>query len=153
MILLGLGYNGIIFLIGFATTGLQHASGEVLPKFDTFPIFSDLWQEGSSPEEQPKSRAFPGFPHRRQQLLSFIITSKSEKIAARIISEMKRGVTGLHGQGMYTHVNREVLMVAVMVTEMARLRALVQEEDPNAFVAVTHAQAVFGRGFQSLTNQ
>jgi len=85
-------------------------------------------------------------------LLSFVITAKPDKIATRIIHEMKRGVTGLHGQGMYTHADREVLMVAVMVTEMARLRALVQDEDPNAFLAVTNTQAVFGRGFQPLNH-
>ncbi len=150
MILFGLGYNALIFIVGFATAGLRRASGEVLPKFGEFPIISELWQDEGGTEEHPKNKPAMRSIHRRQQLLSFIITAKPDKIAARIIQEMKRGVTGLHGQGMYTHADREVLMVAVMVTEMARLKALVQEEDPNAFVALTQAQAVFGRGFQAL---
>ncbi|HNB51174.1 MAG TPA: DUF2270 domain-containing protein [Anaerolineales bacterium] len=146
MILLGLGYNALIFIVGFATAGLRKASGEVLPKFGDFPLFSELLSNDTDQPTKPGARP----AHRRQQVLSFIITAKPENISTRIIREMKRGVTGLHGQGMYTHTDREVLMVAVMVTEVARLKALVQEEDPNAFVAMTHAQAVFGRGFQNL---
>lgn len=147
MILLGVIYNGLIFIVGFATAGLQHASGEVLPKFGV-PILTDWMSDGN--DEGVTGKSGLGLSHRRQQLLTFIITAKPDKIATRIISEMKRGVTGLHGQGMYTHADREVLMVAIMVTEMARLKALVQEEDPNAFVTVTSTQGVFGRGFQPL---
>ena len=150
MVVLGLIYNGLIFLVGFATTGLQRASGEVLPKFGDFSSLSHLWQDSTDSEDQPKDKPVQRVLHRRQQLLLFIVTAKPEKIAQRILSEMKRGVTGLFGQGMYTHVNREVLMVAVMVTEMARLRDLVLGEDPNAFIAVTQAQSIYGRGFQAL---
>jgi len=150
MVILGLIYNGLIFIVGFATTGLQQASGEVLPKFGDFSSISDLWQDSTDSEDRPKNKPIQRVLHRRQQLLLFIVTAKPEKIAQRILAEMKRGVTGLFGQGMYTHVNREVLMVAVMVTEMARLKALVLDEDPNAFVAVTQAQSIYGRGFQTL---
>ena len=42
-------------------------------------------------------------------------------------------------------------MVAATVTEIAQLKALVHAEDPNAFVVVTPAQEVLGRGFLPLT--
>ena len=41
-------------------------------------------------------------------------------------------------------------MVAVTITELAQLKALVRAEDPNAFVIVTPAQEVLGRGFKPL---
>ena len=63
---------------------------------------------------------------------------------------MRRGVTALHGQGMYTHQERDVLMVAVTMTEISQLKALVRAEDPNAFVIVAPATEVLGRGFQPL---
>jgi len=39
-------------------------------------------------------------------------------------------------------------MVAITVTEVARLKALVQADDPNALVIVTSAQEILGRGFK-----
>jgi hypothetical protein len=151
MLVLGLVYNGIILFIGFATVGLRQASGEVLPKFGELPVLGELLQNTNVKGEQTGKKSPLQTFRRRQQLMSFIITAKPDEVSERIIREMKRGVTGLHGQGMYTHIEREVLMVVAMVTEMARLKSLIKEEDPNAFIAVTHAQAVFGRGFQALT--
>jgi uncharacterized membrane-anchored protein YitT (DUF2179 family) len=38
--------------------------------------------------------------------------------------------------------------VAVTVTEISHLKALVSAEDPNAFMIVSPASEVLGRGFQ-----
>ena len=51
---------------------------------------------------------------------------------------------------MYTQQDREVLMVALTVTEMPHLEALISAEDINAFVVVAPVQQVLGRGFQPL---
>ncbi len=148
----GLVYNGLLFLIGFATAGLKQATGEVLPKFGDFSALSELWQPKPAPSAADSSH--PGSAarvlRRRRQLLTWVITAKPKVVAQRVIKEMRRGVTGLYGEGMYTQVEREVLMVAIAVTEMARLKALVRAEDPNAFVVVTQAQEVLGRGFKPL---
>ena len=151
IILVGFLFNLVLFVIGFATAGLRQASGEVLPKFGDFSTFGNIIQSDKSSDGEIEGKSVHSPFRQRHQLLSFIITAKPENIATRVMGEMKRGVTGLHGQGMYTHSDREVLMVAVMVTEMARLKSLVREEDPNAFVIVTHAQGVFGRGFNPLS--
>jgi uncharacterized membrane-anchored protein YitT (DUF2179 family) len=42
------------------------------------------------------------------------------------------------------------MMVALTVTEIPQLKVLVSSEDPNAFVIVSPAQSVFGRGFAPL---
>jgi uncharacterized membrane protein len=153
MLTIGLAYNGALFLIGFLTAGLTQATGEVLPKFGEFPILSRLWQAMETPEAAPaKSPARTAMPpiRRRQQLLALVISARPQAIADRVLKEMRRGVTALHGQGMYTHQERDVLMVAATVTEMAQLKALVHAEDPNAFVVVTPAREILGRGFQPL---
>jgi len=152
MVLAGLIYNGALFLIGFATAGLTQASGEVLPKFREFPLLSGLWHAMETPETSSsgRRRATPRKMRHRQQLLALIITAKPKNIADHILHKMQRGVTALHGQGMYTQQERDVLMVAATVTEIAQLKALVNAEDPNAFVIVTPAQEVLGRGFQPL---
>ena len=66
------------------------------------------------------------------------------------MKELGRGVTRLNCRGMYTQQDREVLMVAVTITEISHLKALVREVDPNAFMIVSPASEVLGRGFQPL---
>ena len=154
MLAIGLVYNGMLFIIGFGTAGLTQATGEVLPKYGQVPILSRLWQsmevqEGTS-TNKARERAAARPTRYRKQLLAMIIAAKPQEISARILKEMKRGVTALHGQGMYTHQERDILMVAVTVTEMSHLKALVCAEDPNAFVVVAPATEVLGRGFQPL---
>jgi uncharacterized membrane protein len=151
MLAVGLLFNGLLFLIGFATAGLTQASGEVLPKFGEFPVLSGLWHAMESHEAADGAQhPAAAYARHRQQLLALIIANKPQAVSDRILKDLHRGVTALHGRGMYTQQEREVLMVAVTVTEMAQLKALVSAEDPNAFVIVSPAREVLGRGFQPL---
>jgi len=146
MVALGLIFNSVLFLIGFATVGLHQASGEVLPKFE-IPIVGELARTIRQPAGERKAPS----PRRRQQLLALIVTSKPQAIADCVLREMRRGVTALEGRGMYTGQERGVLMVALTVTEVAHLKMLVRAQDPQAFLIVAPAQEVLGRGFQPLT--
>jgi uncharacterized membrane-anchored protein YitT (DUF2179 family) len=101
-------------------------------------------------DHHPKKTETSSPRRRRQQLLAMIITTKPREVSDQIINEMRRGATSLHGQGMYSNTEREVLLVALTVTETAHLRALVQVQDPGAFVIVMPAQEVLGRGFKPL---
>ncbi len=155
MLLAGVLYNGLIFGIGFGTAGLHAASGEVLPKWGEIPVLNFLWRAAQTADSSTAKvgstaeRAWQRPTRKRQQLLAIIISGKSKPIADRIMKEMRRGVTALHGRGMYAQQERDVLMVALTITEMPQIKALVKEEDPNAFVVVSPAQEVLGRGFQS----
>jgi len=148
---LGLVYNGALFLVGFATVGLQQASGEVLPKYE-FSLFDRLLRSmethEASPHRPPSSAGRAS--RRRQQLLALIVSAQPQAIADHVLKEMHRGATALHGKGMYTQQERDVLMVAATVTEMPQLKAIVRAADPNAFVIVAPAQEILGRGFQPL---
>ena len=90
---------------------------------------------------------------RRQQLLAFIITDHAQVVGERILSNMKRGVTSLFGTGMFTGQMHSVLLCALTVTEVGRLRSLVSEVDPKAFVIVSPAQEVLGSGFVPLREE
>jgi len=153
VLLAGLIFNGVLFLIGFGTAGLTQASGEVLPKWGEFPVLSGLWGAMETHDthtgDEPRT-GLGAYARRRQQLLAIIVATQPQAVADRILQELKRGVTALHGRGMYTQQDRDVLMVAVTVTEMSRLKALVSAVDPNAFVIVSPAREVLGRGFQPL---
>jgi uncharacterized membrane protein len=155
MLVAGLVYNGALFAIGFATSGLTQASGEVLPKWGAdLPILSAVWRAMEVPETSTAlksgGQAAQRPSRKRQQLLALIISSNPKLIADRVLKEMKRGVTALHGRGMYAQQERDVLMIAVTVTEMQQLKAMVKADDPNAFIIVAPAQEILGRGFQSL---
>ena len=66
---------------------------------------------------------------------------------------MRRGATVVAGRGAYTHKEHAVLLVALTVTEVPQLKALVAKTDPNAFVIVSPAQGVFGKGFAPLEEE
>lgn len=78
----------------------------------------------------------------------YIISDRAERIAQRILTELDRGVTGLRGRGFYSGQEREVLLCVIGRTEEMRLKRLVKEEDPKAFVIITTVHEVLGEGFK-----
>jgi hypothetical protein len=146
----GIIVNALLMIMGLLTIGLQQATGEVLPRFETFHL-PDL-VPGKEASDAPKGRWRAWFrpSRRRQQLLAFIVTDKARPVADRILRDMGRGATALSGVGMYTERTHVVLMCALTVTEAPSLRSLVLLEDPQAFVMLAPAQAVMGEGFLPL---
>lgn len=78
----------------------------------------------------------------------FIISDKSDEIAARIMQELDRGVTGLEGMGMYSHQHKRVLLCVVSRMETVTLRRIVFSVDPKAFVISAKAHDTYGEGFK-----
>lgn len=76
-----------------------------------------------------------------------IISENSADIAEAIMHELKRGVTFLHGQGAFSGNERNVIMVVVSLTEIAKLKMIVNFLDKNAFLIMMSASEVMGRGF------
>lgn len=82
--------------------------------------------------------------------MCYIITNKSEEISAFLISHSPRGVTLLQGQGMYTKTPKEVLLTCVKNSQVAHLKSWIKQLDENAFVVVTDAIEVYGKGFEHI---
>ncbi len=89
-------------------------------------------------------KVIAGFNKRKAVL---IVSERAEEIAEEIILELGRGVTFLHGQGAFTHKERDVVFVAVTLTQIAKVKFLVGEVDPNAFMIIMSASEVMGKGF------
>lgn len=140
----------VVSVLALATVGLQHSSGEVFPRFEglSAEFFSSIAEVGKR-GMHPRAWFRPA-RSRRKQLLTFIITDQPEKVSARITKDMSRGATVVAGRGAYTGREHSVMMVALTVTEIPQLKELVSSEDPNAFVIVSPAQGVFGKGFAPL---
>ncbi len=77
-----------------------------------------------------------------------VISDKNQAIAAQIMKELERGVTLLDGKGAYTGNQREVLICAVRKQQYGRLRSIVYENDPTAFMIVSETSEVLGEGFK-----
>ena len=79
--------------------------------------------------------------------VAYIISDKSEEIAAAILKELERGVTALDAKGMYSGNRKDVLFCVVSRKEIAQLKELVVGHDAQAFVIVSDAREVLGEGF------
>jgi uncharacterized membrane protein len=148
VLLVGILYNAGLVIIGILTLGLHEATGEVLPRF--FPTGEAGQEIGEERRLASRWRAWFKPKSRRRQLMAIIITDQTQAVADRILKDMLRGVTALSGKGMYTGKEHSVLLCALTVTEVGQLKALVQEEDSNAFVIVSPVQEILGRGFSPL---
>ena len=76
-----------------------------------------------------------------------IVSEKAADIAEAIMYEVRRGVTFLHGQGAYSGNERQVIMVALSLTEIAKLKLIIDTLDKDAFFIMISANEVMGRGF------
>lgn len=76
-----------------------------------------------------------------------IISYNSEKIIESIIQEVGRGATILRGVGAYTRQDKQVIFVVVNLTQITQIKQLVHDADPDAFMIVTDATEVLGKGF------
>ncbi len=79
--------------------------------------------------------------------VALIISNKHEEIARAVGDKLQRGATFLHGQGVYSGNETKVVLTAVKRQQIAELKALVVEIDPNAFIIVQEAHQVLGDGF------
>ena len=77
----------------------------------------------------------------------FIISTKQNEISERLMLELDRGVTALKGKGMYTKQDKDVLLCVVSRSQFTRVKEIVKEIDPSAFVMVTDMSEVLGEGF------
>lgn len=80
--------------------------------------------------------------------MAIIISDHYEAIAAAIDKKLERGVTMLDGQGYYTRRDKKVLLSAVKKRQIAELKRLVTDIDPEAFVILADAHQVLGDGFK-----
>lgn len=77
----------------------------------------------------------------------YIISDKPEELADMLLKR-DRGVTFLQGYGAYSGNEKKVLLCVLRPKELPFARELVASCDPNAFMIVAGASAVFGEGFK-----
>jgi uncharacterized membrane-anchored protein YitT (DUF2179 family) len=81
---------------------------------------------------------------------ALIITIDPQAVAKSIMEVMGRGTTLIPARGGYTGADRTVLYCVVSRPEVAQIKALVREADPQAFMVIGQAHEVLGEGFVPL---
>ncbi|WP_010273802.1 YitT family protein [Paenibacillus senegalensis] len=76
-----------------------------------------------------------------------IVTDHSQQLAEAITRELERGVTIFQAKGGYSKHPKEVVYCVVSRYETRKLRNLVKQIDPNAFLVVSDVKDVLGEGF------
>lgn len=86
-----------------------------------------------------------GFSFSKAALI--ISAEKSDIISQGILDELGRGATLLEGRGAYSGEGKEIILCVVSQAQVSRLKKIVQEADPEAFVIVSNVGEVLGEGF------
>ena len=82
-----------------------------------------------------------------------IITREPDEIVRRIHGDLDRGCTRLKAYGTYSGEEMGTLLCVVARTEAARLKKVIAEADPNAFVTVCDVHEALGEGFAGMEQE
>ena len=85
-----------------------------------------------------------GFSQRKSV---FIISSRPEAVAEKILQKLDRGFTYFHASGGYAGGEKRVIYTVINLLELGRLKEYLFETDPDAFIAVQDTGDVIGRRF------
>ncbi|WP_407984384.1 YitT family protein [Priestia abyssalis] len=78
----------------------------------------------------------------------WIISDKHTEIGETILARLGRGVTYFKGEGAYTGDEKKVIFCVITRLEEAKLKSIVEEMDPAAFLAVADIAEVRGGRFK-----
>ncbi len=127
--IVGFAINFVIMLIAAALFGLKLAILTLIAMF-----------VGASLTD----KVVEGFNRKK---IIHIISYQTQEIVDAILKEVGRGGTILQGEGAFTRQQKQVIFVVVSLTQIAKIKYLVHEADPDAFMIVSDAAEVMGRGF------
>ncbi|HZG73938.1 MAG TPA: DUF2179 domain-containing protein, partial [Chondromyces sp.] len=123
-------FNIFIFATGGFVFGWDRAMYSIIAYFIAFKTI-DIVIEGV---DQSKS--------------AWIISDMHTEIGEAILARLGRGVTYLKGEGAYTGDDKKVIFCVISRLEEAKLKLIVEETDPSAFLAVSDIAEVRGGRFK-----
>lgn len=78
----------------------------------------------------------------------WIISDNHKEIGEALLARLGRGVTYLSGEGGYTGDDKKVIFCVITRLEQAKLKSIVEEMDPGAFLAIGNIHDVKGGRFK-----
>lgn len=123
------GINCLITLAGMLLFGMKEALFTLIGIYLTAEI---------------TDKVIAGF-NRKKKII--IISKKSREISAEIMKTMIRGITFIKGEGAFTGDEKDILFSVVNLTQIGKIKQVVHRVDPAAFMIISDANEVMGRGF------
>jgi uncharacterized membrane-anchored protein YitT (DUF2179 family) len=77
-----------------------------------------------------------------------IISDVPDEIADALIKELGRGITYIHGQGVYSNEPKKIIYTIVSRIELSSLRSIAHDIDPKALIAIENVADVSGSNFK-----
>lgn len=120
-----LGLNAVILVAAGFMFGWDKALYSILFQFASTQVLHTLYKK-------------------YQQETFFIVTNHGEQVYQAISKATNHGATILDGEGPYEHTERQVVYSVVSSAESKKVRKVVKEADPNAFINVVKTERLFG---------
>ena len=126
--------DGIVVILGFVTFGLERSLYALVSIFIMGRLTDLVVDTG------------------KKAKMCMIFSDSIDDIADSIIHDLDRGCTSLHGTGMYSGKDKNVLMCVCSKSDLPLVKDIVKLHDPNAFFIISNISEAMGEGFSSLKN-
>lgn len=73
-----------------------------------------------------------------------IITNEGAKIKQELLNHVLRGITMWHGEGAFSHKEKEILYMVITRYELDEVQRIIEQTDPHAFVNITQTVGIMG---------
>lgn len=90
------------------------------------------------------SRIVVGFAQRKA---AFIVSERPYEVADAILRHTHHGATLLYGQGAFTGEDKKTIFAIINLTQISKLKWIIRDIDPHAFLFIMNTTDVIGRGF------
>ena len=74
---------------------------------------------------------------------AMIVTERPEEVCSAISEEFECGMTTMNGHGFYSSKPKKVVYVVINRYQVIKLRDIVHEKDPSAYISITEVADVF----------
>ena len=79
---------------------------------------------------------------------AMIVTTKADAISNALSDAFGRGITHIGARGYYSGTDQTIIYFVVNRFQIAKMKALVTEADPDAFITISEVSDVLGRSVQ-----
>ena len=76
----------------------------------------------------------------------YLVTQKTDELKHLITQKLGPEGTILKGEGLFENQEKKMILIVVEVTKLQKLRQIVRESDPDAFMIISEASEMLGRG-------
>lgn len=82
-----------------------------------------------------------------------IISRKADELRNILMEETGRGITVIDGSGGYTRNSLDILYCVVSKFQIVKVKRIVRDIDPEAFITITDVSEVLGEGFKDIEEE